>query len=124
MIDIAACFERYEWTAERIEAGIWRTTFAVESEEDFDLYVMVSEDWVHFAVSPFVAAAPPGSEARVYAILLRLNQELRLARFALDGDGDINLLVDLPASALYVRPVCAGARCTCLLRRPVGSRST
>ena len=30
--------------------------------------------------------------------VLRANQQLRLARLALDADGDINLLADLPAA--------------------------
>ena len=96
MIDIPTYFERYAWVCESLESGVWRSTFATESEEDFDIYVMVAEDWIHFAVSPFVAAVPQDSAAHVYAVLLRLNQELRFARFALDGDGDINLLADLP----------------------------
>ncbi len=34
------------------------------------------------------------------SLLLRLNQELHLARFALDDDGDVNLVADTPLARL------------------------
>lgn len=96
MAIIAAYFQRGGWAAEELEPGVWRTTFATENEEDFDLYVLLAEDWVHFAVSPLLPVTGDRDPARLHAALLRLNQELRLARFAVDGDGDVNLLADLP----------------------------
>jgi hypothetical protein len=100
MTAIGAYFTRHDWTAEEVEPGIWRSSFATEAEEDFDLYVLVADDWAHFVVSPFLARFEGADMTRLYAILLRLNQELRLARFALDGDGDVNLLADLHLSML------------------------
>ena len=100
MTAIATYFTRHDWSAEEVEPGIWRSSFATEAEEDFDLYVLVADDWAHFVVSPFLARFEGADMTRLYAILLRLNQELRLARFALDGDGDINLLADLQLDRL------------------------
>lgn len=96
MADIAHYFKRYGWVAVQVEQGIWRSTFALESEEDFDLYVLVVEDWVHFAVSPLLPRLAQSDLQRLYPILLRLNQEMRLARLAMDADGDVDLLADLP----------------------------
>lgn len=96
-MDIASYFHRYDWSAEELEPGIWRAQFVTDAELEFDLYVMADEQWLHFAISPFL---PRGAEAmpapRLLQVLLRCNQQLSLVRFALDADGDVNLVADLP----------------------------
>jgi hypothetical protein len=96
MTDVGVLFEQNDWSYLAVEAGVWRTTFAVASDEEFDLYVVLAEDWLHFAVSPFLTTGALTSPARLQRTLLKLNHELRMARFALDADGDVNLLADLP----------------------------
>lgn len=100
MIDIAAYFDRYGWVCTAPEADLWMSAFFTESEEEFDLYVMVVEDWVHFAVTPFLPAIPEAQRQRLYASMLKLNQQMRMLRFALDGDGDVSLIADVPARHL------------------------
>jgi hypothetical protein len=100
MANIATYFKRYGWSGVEVEQGVWRSTFALESEEDFDLYVLIVEDWVHFAVSPLLPRLEQASLAHLQPLLLRLNQELRLARLAVDADGDVNLLADLPLAKM------------------------
>lgn len=100
MLDIAGYFDRYGWSYESPEPGLWRSTFFTESEEEFDLYVMVVDDWVHFAVTPFLPPMEPDAAARLYPVLLQFNQQMRTARFALDSDGDVSLLADAPAEQL------------------------
>jgi hypothetical protein len=95
-VNIPAYFRRYDWACEQVDVAIWRSTFTTEREQEFDLYVMLGEEWVHFAVSPLVIAPLPATRERVYGGLLRLNQRLRLAHFAIDDAGDINLLAELP----------------------------
>ena len=95
-LNIAGYFKRYAWTHEQVDAQVWRSTFATEDDEEFDLYVMVDETWVHFAVSPFLSQPPAEHQPRLLRILLRLNQQMRLVYFALDEDGDVNLLTELP----------------------------
>jgi hypothetical protein len=80
---------------------MWRSAFATEQEEDFDLYVLVADDWVYFAVSPFLSPQAVAEPARFQRSLLRLNQELHLARFALDSQGDVNLVADVPTRLLH-----------------------
>jgi hypothetical protein len=99
-----------------VEPGIWRTTFAVTSEEEFDLYVVLTEDWLHFAVSPLLVTRDWRRRRACHCTLLKLNQELRMARFALDADGDVNLLADLPLSSADASTL---ARCsTCSSSTP------
>lgn len=94
--NISAYFRRYAWANEPVEANIWRSSFATERDVEFDLYVMLGPDLLHFAVSPFVSQAAPECRLPLYDGLLRLNQQLQNAWFALDDDGDINLLASLP----------------------------
>lgn len=94
--DIGDFFEQYEWAAEEVEPDMWRSTFTTEAEEEFDLYVMVAEEWIHFAVSPLVQAGVAEARPRLLAALLRLNQRLRLVRLGLDDQGDLNLVADAP----------------------------
>lgn len=100
MTDIPAFLTRYGWSYEELEPGLWRTSFATENDEEFDLYLFTAEDWVHFAVSPFLPPLAEPDRPRLHAALLRINQNLHLARFALDEDGDVNLLADVPAQRL------------------------
>lgn len=103
MANIATYFQRYGWASAELEQSVWRSTFATEAEEDFDLYLVVAEDWAHFAVSPLLPHLAPAALARLQPALLRLNQELRLARLAVDADGDVNLLADLPLARISYR---------------------
>ncbi|MBK8045969.1 MAG: YbjN domain-containing protein [Anaerolineales bacterium] len=102
MVNLAAWFKRYEWGYVEVEGGVFRATFATETDDEFDLFVFVEDDWVHLAVSPLLTAASMVEPGALLPILLRLNQRLTAARFALDSDGDVNLLADLPvAGATY-----------------------
>jgi hypothetical protein len=95
-IPIGDFFEQYEWAAEELEPDVWRSSFTTESEEDFDLYVMVGEEWIHFAVSPLVHIGAAEQRPRLIAALLRLNQRTRVVRLGLDDEGDLNLVADAP----------------------------
>ncbi len=99
-MEIPALFERYEWGCEAVADGVWRSSFADEEDEEFDLYVATGEDWLHFAVSPLTPTPAPECRQALASLLLRLNQSVRLVRFALDGDGDVALQAELPLEAL------------------------
>ena len=94
-VTIGEFFEQYEWSAEEVDQDVWRSTFTTEAEEKFDLYVMLAEEWVHFAVSPLVRVCGE-AQPRLITALLRLNQRLRLVRLGLDDEGDLNLVADAP----------------------------
>jgi hypothetical protein len=95
-LNLGDYFDSHDWAASEPEPGLWHARFATEWEEDFDLYATVAEDWVHFAVSPFLPRPTAEAAPRLFAALLQINHGLRLARFALDADGDVNLVLDLP----------------------------
>ena len=101
MVDIAAYFRQYGWTCEEVDPGVWHSTFAVETGDPgggiYELYVLAADDWVQVAISPLITARLTSTPEHLYSFLLHANQDLRLARLALDADGDVNLLVDLPA---------------------------
>jgi hypothetical protein len=94
--NISSYFERYGWAYEALDSQTWRATFSGEHDEEFDLYVMLGEEWVHFAISPFLPDIRDACRPRLYEALLRINQSVRLVHFGLDDDGDVNLLVELP----------------------------
>lgn len=97
-VDIATFFQKYEWTAQHVDTNVWLSSFATERDEDFDLYVAVADDWLHFAISPFAPRPRPECTTALYKALLELNQQMRMVRFTVDEDGDVNLLADLPQS--------------------------
>ncbi|GIV78319.1 type III secretion system chaperone [Litorilinea aerophila] len=97
-MEIGDYFQRYAWAYQVLDDQVWCSTFATEDRRAYDLYVALSPDWIHFAVSPFLPAVQPACRARLYATLLALNQQMRLAYFGLDEDGDVNLLAELPRS--------------------------
>ena len=101
MVDIAAYFRHYGWTCDEVDPGVWHSAFAVEAGLDpgdvYDLYVLAADDWVQFAISPLHSPSFDAVPERLLSFLVHTNQDLRLARLALDADGDVNLLVDVPA---------------------------
>jgi hypothetical protein len=102
MPNLVAYFHHAGWPAEEIEPGVWHSTFAGDTDAPYHLYVLAADEWIHFAVSPLLPGAVQGVAAGaagdLHTALLRTNQGLRLARLALDDDGDVNLLADLPAA--------------------------
>ena len=70
---------------------------------DFDTVLAWNEDWISFQASLSRKPLVPVREDRkaaLYEYLLRLNEEIYLARFGLDRDGRILLLVDLTTQDL------------------------
>jgi hypothetical protein len=100
MPDIGKLFDRAGWACTMVEAGLWQSSFFTDREEEYDLYVMVVDDWVHFAVTPLLPPLPDAQAPRLHAALLTLNQQMRRAHFALDGEGDVTLIADIAARQL------------------------
>jgi hypothetical protein len=99
-VHIPTFFERYEWSCTQVDEAIWQSSFASDREEDFDLYVAQSEDWIHFAVSPLTPLTRAECREALYTALLHLNGSIRLVRLGVDDEGDVNLLADLPATVV------------------------
>lgn len=71
----------------------------------FPLYFMSiqqisQEKYVRLAVVPFAEQTTSGYPDPLYARLAHINHDLTQAKFALDADGDIELLLDIPAASI------------------------
>jgi hypothetical protein len=91
------------WHFERVEGGnvpTWRSGFRGEVAP-FRFYVRLTENWVFFIIAPFVLTAKnEAAAALLYRRLLQLNQDMTLAKFALDNDDDVVLTVEFPTESI------------------------
>lgn len=94
-------FERYGWSFNQTEADRFVTGFKSDVVDLFTIHVTLAPHWVYFAVSPFVGAPTnPACERKLHRHLLRLSQEINLAKFSIDAEGNVVLLVELPRENL------------------------
>jgi hypothetical protein len=85
---------------ERIDASTWRSAFHGETKS-FRFFIRLTENWIFFTIVPFVLA--PKTERgqhSLHRLLLRLNREINMAKFAIDDDEDVVLTVELPTENL------------------------
>lgn len=92
---LGSFFETYGWKYERKDTTIFRTGFAGDTGH-YDVWLKVTEDWVYFAINPYVPRPAGGHGTDTLQAMLRANHELNLAKFAMDDDGDLLLAVELP----------------------------
>jgi hypothetical protein len=93
-------FERYGWTYQRINEKDFRTVFRGDVSA-YVIHIRLAGDWIYFSIAPFVVAPQdPESQRRLYRHLLKLNYEMNMAKFTVDGDGDVILTVELPSENL------------------------
>jgi hypothetical protein len=98
---IESYFEQYGWGYERLDETHLLTGFNSEVTDAFAIHVTLTPSWVYFTISPFVRGPKePTCAHRLYRHLLRLCQQINMAKFAVDADGDVNLTVELPRQNL------------------------
>lgn len=98
---IESYFEQYEWSFDRLDETHFLTGFNSDVIDTFSIYITLATNWVYFAIAPFVPAPEDARcEAKLYAHLLRLCQQINMAKFAVDSDGDVILTVELPRESL------------------------
>lgn len=89
-------FRQYSWSYTRSSENTWITGVRT-AVSSFRIFIRMSEHWIYFVINPFVVSPPnPEDRVRVYYHILRLNLDMNMAKFGLDGDGDIFLAVELP----------------------------
>ncbi len=89
-------FRQYSWSYTRSSENTWITGVRT-AVSSFRIFIRMSEHWIYFVINPFVVSPPdPAERMRVYYHILRLNLDMNMAKFGLDGDGDIFLAVELP----------------------------
>ena len=98
---IESYFEQYGWTYERLDDEHFLTGFSSDVIDTFAIYITLTPNWVYFAIAPFVEAPKdPECERRLYGHLLRLCQQINMAKFSVDSEGDVILTVELPRENL------------------------
>ena len=98
---IESYFDQYDWTYEQLDETHFLTGFSSEVTDSFAIYITLTPNWVYFAITPFVEAPQDAQcERRLYGHLLRLCQQINMAKFAVDADGDVILTVELPRENL------------------------
>jgi len=98
---IASYFEQYGWKYDQLDDTHFVTGFSSDVTDAFTIYITLAPNWVYFGISPYVAApTDPECEHKLYKHLLRLCQEINMAKFSVDSDGDVVLMVELPRENL------------------------
>lgn len=74
-------------------------------ETGFPLTVLLVRDafddlYVRFTIVPFIEKESPELPVIIYRELGEINNRIPLLKFAVDGDGDIELIADMSASAV------------------------
>jgi hypothetical protein len=97
---IESYFDRYGWQYDRLDDTHFVTGFKSEVTDGFGIYITLAPHWIYFSISPFVKAPDPECERNLYKHLLRLCQQMNMAKFAVDDDKDVMLAVELPRESL------------------------
>lgn len=99
------------WQHQQLDAETIQTGFTVELPEGgrhaFPLVFLAIDDafgdrYLRLCIVPFVERPRGGLGAPVFVRLLTANHDLPQARFAVDSDGDVELLLDIPQADLTV----------------------
>ena len=95
-------FERTE--SETIATG-FTTTLDDGTDHGFPLFIMAIEDgygdaYIRFTIVPFIEQSYVGYPSDLYVMVGQINHDLPQLKFAFDGDGDLELLFDVPANKL------------------------
>jgi len=98
---IESYFEEYGWAYELLDDSHFLTGFNSEVIDTFAIYITLTPNWVYFSIAPFVEApSDPRCELKLYSHLLQLCQQINMAKFSVDADGDVILTVELPRENL------------------------
>lgn len=91
----------YELTEPNVIATGFSTQLENGDEHGFPLFVLSIEDgsgnsYIRFAIVPFVEQSYEGYALSVPLLIGQINHDLPLLKFAFDGDGDLELMFDIP----------------------------
>lgn len=90
---------QYGWAFDRADDTTLATGFRGQDNE-FRVFINLAETWVVLAIVPFTPPPLPVARLRFARLAMRLSYEMSLAKLALDPEGDVALLVELPAAGL------------------------
>lgn len=74
-------------------------------DHGFPLFIMLVQDtfgdpYVRLVIVPYVEQPPEGYSDDVWLRIAGMNHDMAMLRFAIDADGDLELLVDIPSTQL------------------------
>lgn len=81
--------------------GIWKLDIA-SKEVTFPIFIRLTSDWVTIAILDFTYISEDNNNesAELHEKLLKLNNEIFMAKFVLLQDNSISLTIDLPIEQL------------------------
>ena len=98
--DVAEILRRAAGPVQSVAPGVWKADLLGQTVA-FPLWVSDEGDFVRLVISPLLPGAKgPDQAAVVHDRLLRLNLTIRMARFAVTPDGEIELIADQPTTYL------------------------
>lgn len=95
------------WEFEQVDECTIATGFTSSlpdgREHSFPLYVMILRDmfedlYVRLGIVPYVDRPKAGYAANLPSLITQINHDLPELKLAVDPDGDLELLLDMPAS--------------------------
>jgi len=98
-----------DWSFEQLDESTVVTGFTLTLSDDkdysFPIYPMEIEDaygdsYLRLAIVPFLQQPYDGYPDKLYLMIGQVNHDLMGLKFAFDGDGDLELLIDIPEPQL------------------------
>lgn len=84
----------------RVDETTWLLTYRGDASS-FRLFVRLIRNWILFTIYPFVTSPDsPQARLRLYRQLLKLNHQMNLAKFSMDEDEEVVLVVEFPTENL------------------------
>jgi hypothetical protein len=108
-MDLIPFFVRRDMAFARVgQDGIssgFTTNLPDEREQDFVLFVLPIEDgfgdrYVRFTIVPYIEQPSDGYANNLYHTIAQINHDLPQLKFAVDDDGDLELIFDVPQENL------------------------
>jgi hypothetical protein len=91
---VAGFLEQYEWSFERVDETILTAPFE-SADLPFLMVFQLIPPWLRLSVPAYVPLPHDESPSDLLLRALRLNQQTRLVRLAIDERGDLVLCIDL-----------------------------
>ncbi len=95
---IVGVLERSDLDVEQVDTDAWMTQLSGEWKRTIPVMLRVEDRTLH--VESLLCRAPDEAHEEVYRYLLLRNQRTQPLRFALDNEGNIVMLGDVPLAAL------------------------
>ena len=94
-------FKENNFSYKSIFENIWKIDFGTK-EIPFPLFLRLTSDWITLAILEYtyISESDSTETERIQERLLTLNEEIAMAKFVLDQDNSVSLVLDLPIENL------------------------